>query len=75
MDLLGVSALHHRCRWCGRRLTDPDSRLRGAGPVCWRHLHPRRPRPIWSGSDVERCVGQHTITGIDEYLPILEISI
>ena len=32
---------------CGRPLTDPESRSRGLGPVCWRKLHGRpgrRPR-------------------------------
>ena len=32
---------------CGRELTDPVSRSRGLGPVCWRKLHGRtnrRPR-------------------------------
>ncbi|NUS13449.1 MAG: hypothetical protein HOY69_18945 [Streptomyces sp.] len=34
---------------CGRELTDPESRARGLGPVCWRKLHghtARRPRGV-----------------------------
>ncbi|MFF0790392.1 DUF6011 domain-containing protein [Streptomyces spiralis] len=29
---------------CGRLLTDPESRARGLGPVCWRKLHRRTNR-------------------------------
>ncbi|SCF88690.1 hypothetical protein GA0115259_104224 [Streptomyces sp. MnatMP-M17] len=34
------------CRVCGRPLRSPESRTRGAGPVCWRNTTtPVRPAP------------------------------
>ena len=30
--------VYSRCRKCGRKLTDPDSRARGFGPECWQSI-------------------------------------
>lgn len=30
--------MYSRCRKCGRKLTDPDSRARGFGPECWQTI-------------------------------------
>ena len=30
--------MYGRCKKCGKRLTDPESRLRGYGPECWEEL-------------------------------------
>lgn len=30
--------MYGRCKKCGKKLTDPESRLRGYGPECWEEL-------------------------------------
>ena len=30
--------IYGKCRKCGRRLTDPESRARGFGPECWEEI-------------------------------------
>ena len=46
--------MYSKCQRCGRKLTDPESMIRGYGPECWadivnivrEQLHPREDEPI-----------------------------
>ena len=35
--------MYSRCRKCGRKLTDPESRARGFGPECWQSIKGTQP--------------------------------
>ena len=64
--------MYSKCQKCGRRLTDPESMIRGYGPECWEEIVDAV-REAMEHRDSEPIPGQMTledfIAGRDEDNP------
>jgi len=43
------------CLVCGRKLTNPKSKARGMGPVCWKKWNPRK--LLWISESLQPATG------------------
>ena len=67
-NLLDLPPVRKRCKACGRRLRDPESRRHGYGPVCWRKINPTPRHGRW----VMVWIPLPTVRVGDDQMPLFE---
>ena len=68
--------MYSKCQRCGRKLTDPESMVRGYGPECWadivnivrEQMHPQEDEPIPGQMTIFELIGGEDDNG-KECLP------